>query len=179
MSQLDVGDTSHKTFELMIRPISKLRKCWAVKMHKSIKSTVRSFLPESAYGEFRPRIAQARGDDGANGDESLIAEDEDGELTSLAALPDEVAELGIAEPAYDEEEDLGDDADAAEHAAVVERELRRRARLAKAEPEPPPRPPRRRAVIVAHADRDSLMAAIVLARRPGYTGPGLPGTARR
>ena len=49
-----------------------------------------------------------------------------------------------------------------------ERELRRRARIAKAAPEvePPAAPqlPRRRAAFVAHADRDSLASAIVLAR---------------
>jgi hypothetical protein len=95
-------------------------------------------------------------------DEPQLAEDDDGQLSGLAELPEE-ATLVIAEPTYDEEEDPGDEADAVEHAATLERERRRLARLAKAEPEPP-KPPRRRAVILAHADRDSLVAAIVLAR---------------
>ena len=49
-----------------------------------------------------------------------------------------------------------------------EREQRRRARLAKGDPEPdvrpPPRPPRRRAALLAHADRESVAAAVLLAR---------------
>ncbi len=50
-----------------------------------------------------------------------------------------------------------------------ERERRRRARLAKVEPEPEEepqdtRPPRRRSVFLAHADRDSIAAALLIAR---------------
>src|SRR5690606_4284349 len=47
------------------------------------------------------------------------------------------------------------------------RAARRRARIAKAGPEvaaAPPRPPRRRAAFLAHADRESIAAAVLLAR---------------
>ena len=64
------------------------------------------------------------------------------------------------------------DGEADEDDWVAERAARKRARLANTEPEPEPEPesdepskaPRRRAAIVAHADRDSLVAAILLAR---------------
>jgi hypothetical protein len=73
----------------------------------------------------------------------------------------EALELGLEEEAGEEDE-LEDDR------LHRERELRRRARLAKAEPEPPPaapaRPPRRRTAFVTHADRESVVAAILLAR---------------
>jgi hypothetical protein len=66
-------------------------------------------------------------------------------------------------PQYDDEEDLGEEDDWAQ-----EREMRRRARLAKMVPEPQPEEPpkrrRRRSAIVAHADRDSVAAAVLLAR---------------
>lgn len=47
-----------------------------------------------------------------------------------------------------------------------EREARRRARIAKTDPvvAPPPRPPRRRAAFLVHADRESIGAALLLAR---------------
>ena len=71
-------------------------------------------------------------------------------------------------PSYDDEEEFSGEPLSDEDRERRERELRRRARIAKAAPEvePPPAPqlPRRRAAFVAHADRDSLAAAIVLAR---------------
>ncbi len=72
------------------------------------------------------------------------------------------------EPAYDDEEEFAGEAESERDRLHRERERRRRARIAKAAPEPQPeaapRPPRRRAAIVAHADRASLVAAILLAR---------------
>jgi hypothetical protein len=82
-------------------------------------------------------------------------------LAPLADVPDEADAL----PAYDDEEEIEE---AGEEDWRDERELRRRARIAKASPEPEPaqpqRQPRRRCAIVAHADRDSILAAVLLAR---------------
>jgi hypothetical protein len=84
-------------------------------------------------------------------------------LAPLADVPDEADAL----PAYDDEEEIEE---AGEEDWRDERELRRRARIAKASPEPEPEPaqpqrqPRRRCAIVAHADRDSILAAVLLAR---------------
>jgi len=93
------------------------------------------------------------------------AEDvESDELVPLAEVP-EVEEA--PEPSY-EDEDETDEGESPEEARIrQEREARRRARIAKTEPEPsapPPRPLRRRAAILAHADRDSIGAAVLLAR---------------
>jgi hypothetical protein len=72
----------------------------------------------------------------------------------------------VAEVAYDDE--AGDEGDAEEDRLRLEREARLRARIAKAAPAPEapeePRQPRRRVVFVSHADRDSLVATILLAR---------------
>lgn len=69
-------------------------------------------------------------------------------------------------PAYDDDEPV-EDGDEDLDRARLQREARRRAREAAAkapEPEEPARPPRRRAVFVAHADRDSVAATLLLAR---------------
>jgi hypothetical protein len=74
----------------------------------------------------------------------------------------EVAEIELPEYDDEEEEEGGE-----EGAARVEREKRRRARLEEVLAEVPkeiPKPPRRRAAIVVHADRDSIIAAVLLAR---------------
>jgi hypothetical protein len=98
---------------------------------------------------------------GADEEEDL----EDEELLVLAEVPDvpEVEEEA-AEPGFEEEEE---EEESPEDARLrQEREARRRARIAKVEPEvaPPPRPPRRRAAFLAHADRESIGAAVLLAR---------------
>jgi len=72
-----------------------------------------------------------------------------------------------AEPTYEDEEEPDEEESPEEARLRREREARRRARIAKTEPEPsapPPRAPRRRAAILAHADRDSIGAAVLLAR---------------
>ncbi len=96
--------------------------------------------------------------------------DEDDEmLVRLAAdAPEpEAEEAEEAEvPSYDDEEDAEEVDDEADRRRI-EREARRRARIAKVQPEPeaePAKPQRRRAAIVAHADRDSILAAVLLAR---------------
>jgi hypothetical protein len=118
----------------------------------------------------------------ASGDE---AEPELAEAPEPAELePDDVEDLGaglsplvedlpeIAEeetvPSYDDEEEFAGEPLSDDERESREREARRRARIAKAAPEvepaPAPQLPRRRAAFVAHADRDSIAAAIVLAR---------------
>ncbi|MEN8183779.1 MAG: hypothetical protein ABFS46_14725 [Myxococcota bacterium] len=82
-------------------------------------------------------------------DEELVAEEDDGSFVQLAPdAPD------LDEPAVvvydDEEEEAG--------AAPV------RVALPAPEPEAPARPLRRRTALVAHADRESLAAAVLLAR---------------
>jgi hypothetical protein len=129
----------------------------------------------------RRRRGRRRGRRGADGDEEAEAdrgaapEDRAGELldvdveddlsATLAPL-DEVPDEEAALEGYEEEEvEAGE---APEDDWAREREMRRRARLAKISPEPEPeepeRPHRRRAAIVAHSDRDSVAAAVLLAR---------------
>ena len=113
-------------------------------------------------GAARPPVVEAAeerddDDDGAELDESS--------LTQLAEVP----ELEVPEPVYEEEEgEEGEPESDEDRAMRREREQRRRARLAKGDPEPevrpPPRPPRRRAAVLAHADRESVAAAVLLAR---------------
>lgn len=72
------------------------------------------------------------------------------------------------EPVYDDEEEP-EEGDGEHERMRRERERRRRARIAKAapalEPAPAPRPPKpRRVALLAHADRDSVAAAVLLAR---------------
>ncbi|HEY8493066.1 MAG TPA: hypothetical protein VIN04_04185, partial [Myxococcota bacterium] len=120
-------------------------------------------------GRERPAPAALRDDLEAD------AEDlEDEELVALAELPEAeeleaavAASSAVAPGVEDEEEDEEDEDESPEEARLrEEREARRRARIAKAEPEPtpPPRPPRRRAAFLAHADRESIGAAVLLAR---------------
>jgi len=118
----------------------------------------------------RPREERARPAPVAQREEAREGEDEDDledeELVALAEVPDvpEIEEEGAAEPGFEDEEE---EEESPEEARLhQEREARRRARLAKVEPEvaPPPRPPRRRAAFLAHADRESIGAAVLLAR---------------
>jgi hypothetical protein len=142
-------------------------------------------------GRGRGRVRRgegAEGDGGSDGDvesstegerplppparerEPLESEEESDLGETLAPLAPDVPEfVEEPEPSYDDEEEGEEEADPERERMRRERELRRRARMAKAEPLPeparPPRPPRpRRAAIVAHADRDSLAAAALLAR---------------
>jgi hypothetical protein len=86
-------------------------------------------------------------------------------LVSLAEIP-EVEETPA--PTYDEEPQEEEEEESDEEARLrEEREARRRARIAKVEPEPPAPPtraPRRRAAFLAHADRESIAATLLLAR---------------
>jgi hypothetical protein len=99
-------------------------------------------------------------------DEDEIGDIElDGAIAALADVPD----LEVPEPLEEEDEDEEGEPETEEQRLLRrEREQRRRARLAKTEPEPeakpPPRPPRRRTAFLAHADRESVAAAVLLAR---------------
>jgi hypothetical protein len=101
---------------------------------------------------------------------ALIEPDDVEDLgTGLAPLAEDVPEIEEEPvPSYDDEEEFAGEPLSDDERERRERELRRRARIAKAAPEvepaPAPQLPRRRAAFVAHADRDSLAAAIVLAR---------------
>jgi hypothetical protein len=97
--------------------------------------------------------------------------DDDVELDDQIAELAEIPEIEAPEPTYDEDEEgeeEGGPEDDEGRRLRQEREQRRLARLAKGDPEaeaaPPPRPPRRRAAILAHADRESVAAAVLLAR---------------
>jgi hypothetical protein len=116
---------------------------------------------------------------GGEADDARAAEelDEDDEEALLALSPDapELEEAPLL-PAYDDEEEEDEDEEAAGSAADrtrLEREQRRLARLAKLEPEPARSEPeaeittslpRGRVAILAHADRQSIAAAVMLAR---------------
>jgi hypothetical protein len=110
--------------------------------------------------------SSAREDDDEDLDDLLADAVEEDLSATLAPL--EVEEVQEEEPArYEDEEDF-EEAEAGEDDWAQEREARRRARLAKIVPEPEPeepqKAPRRRAAILAHADRDAVAAAILLAR---------------
>ena len=107
-----------------------------------------------ARSESRKRPRRGGGDDDAAAVDPEAIDDEvevDDLDEILAPLPDDVSDLQLGdrqEPSYEDDE---------EPDAVAE--------VAVAEVQPTPaRVPRRRAAIVAHADRDSLIAAIMLAR---------------
>jgi hypothetical protein len=127
--------------------------------------------PEAA-GRARPEERERREEPGE--EEALDDLDLSG---TLAPLDEDVPDLEAGpEASYDEDEEDEEPEEPEEveeesgpAGRLPEREARRRARLAKAAPEiepapQAPRPPRRRAAIVAHADRDSLIAALLLAR---------------
>jgi hypothetical protein len=127
-------------------------------------------------GDGRSRKQRSRGkggeasdeDEGEDAGEQEPAED----LTEiLAELPDDLPGIGAVTPVgYAEDDDGAADGAADESASpegnrTLERENRRLARKAKKEEiDEAPRQPRRRALIVSQADRDSLIAAILLAR---------------
>lgn len=96
-------------------------------------------------------------------------EEEGVELDAVMPELSEVPELETPEPVYEEEDGEEGEPESEQEALMRrEREQRRRARLAKGDPEPdvrpPPRPQRRRAALLAHADRESVAAAVLLAR---------------
>jgi hypothetical protein len=97
------------------------------------------------------------------------ADAEEGPSAGLVPLASELPEVEETLPSYDDDEEFQGEEREREEDWVRERELRRRARIAKASPEPlpveqPRRPPRRRSAIVVHADRDSVAAGVLLAR---------------
>ena len=103
----------------------------------------------------------ARDDDGEADDEEILA---------LSEAP-ELEETPL--PSYDDDEEDEEDAGSPADRTRLEREQRRLARLAKLDPEPAVAEavaevtaslPRGRAALLAHADRESIAAALLLAR---------------
>lgn len=119
-------------------------------------------------GRGREREAQERGTEASDQPAGEEEDLEDEELVALAEVPEvpEVEEDEVTEPGFEEDEEEEDEESPEAARLRQEREARRRARIAKAEPEikPAPRPPRRRAAFLAHADRESIGAAVLLAR---------------
>ncbi len=107
-----------------------------------------------------------RGERAKDGEAGAIEETTDDDETleeSLSELPDSIDE--VEDPKYDD-----DDGNEEEEgpSPSLEREKRRRQRqkdkASEEESPEPPKPVRRRVAIVAHADRDSVLAAVLLAR---------------
>jgi len=123
---------------------------------------------EAEEGTDRPQASQSRrakSDDAAASADSDVDDEDDGSLEGvLSKLPDELNDDNDVEvPQYEEDNDDDGEDDAVRN----EREKRRRQRQKKSIEEAPPEPPkpiRRRVAIVAHADRDSVLAAVLLAR---------------
>ena len=110
----------------------------------------------------RKRELAARDKNDSDDDDDVV--DDEGLESALSALPDEIeADDEVEVPKYeDDEEGEGED-----DAPSNQRELRRRQRQKKSLEEKvvePPKPVRRRVAIVAHADRDSVLSAVLLAR---------------
>ena len=136
----------------------------------------------------RPRRRRGRRGNGGGASAEPTSEERDVPAADVAADEDEVDALLGSGDALDPAatlDPMGDDAsaetdesavyadgEAEEDDWIAERAARKQARLANLEPDPEPEPesdepskaPRRRAAIVAHADRDSVTAAILLAR---------------
>ncbi|MDJ0864521.1 MAG: hypothetical protein QNK03_00335 [Myxococcota bacterium] len=97
-------------------------------------------------------------------------EEEDQIDRALEAMEADVPDFEeLPEASYDDEEEGEPETESDGDRWRREREARRRARIAKTQPEPEPatgssRPSRRRAALVAHADRESIGAAVLLAR---------------
>ena len=114
------------------------------------------------------RTARTSSGEAAEDDDDADDVDLDSDDDTLAPLAADAPDLddseALLEADGDEEEDESDagEEERASERARRERELRRRARSSKT-PEPPP-PPRRRAAFVAHADRVSVLTAVILAR---------------
>lgn len=95
----------------------------------------------------------------SSAEDDLVDADDLSEI--LARLPDDVPEFPTRSADYDDEEEVEDDGSGA---ARAERESRRRARRGSADEDDDRPAPRKRSAILVHADPDSLMAAILLAR---------------
>lgn len=122
--------------------------------------------PEPGDAEERaPRAVSERSED-----EALDDDDHDLVDEIVVLSPDAPEFIEEPAPAYEEDDEEADDADPEAERMHRERALRRRARVAKAAPPipveaPAPKPQRpKRIAILAHADRDSVAAAVLLAR---------------
>ena len=131
----------------------------------------------------RPR-GRRRGSDRGKSEESEDAEQSDvrrelasdvdeGELDEISMLSEPIAELEgveeVVEPSYDDDDEVDEERDPQRDRLANEREKRRLAQLSASapeaeEPQPERKAPRRRAAVVVHADHDSVLAAVLLAR---------------
>ncbi|MDH3212599.1 MAG: hypothetical protein OEM05_08950 [Myxococcales bacterium] len=117
---------------------------------------------EAAHDRDREDQEEDRREEAEPEDSELLAvADADDLAEILAPIDSEVQEQEEEiEPSYDDEE-AGEEGE-------TEEDRPHRVQRAKPDPQPvpaePPRPPRRRTAFVAHADRQSLVAAILLAR---------------
>jgi hypothetical protein len=93
-------------------------------------------------------------------EEDLVDADDLSEI--LARLADDVPDFEGGEVKYDDEEEVEDDGNSA--SASAQRESRRRARRGEDGDDEGRPQPRRRSAILVHADPDSLLAAVLLAR---------------
>jgi hypothetical protein len=112
--------------------------------------------------------ARTRGEAPRESPPSVVRESDDGEELvdddeDIVQLADDAPDLEDSVDLRYEDQESEEEGDQEADRARAQRELRRRARAAKAEPEPP-KPPRRRAAFVAHADRMSVLTAVLLAR---------------
>ncbi len=102
-------------------------------------------------------------------DVEALLEEEEGDLTAtLAPIDEDAPDPEEAASRYEEDEEGEASEESAEEVDPLAREraARREARLSNVEPEPQeaPRLPRGRAALVAQADRNSVVAAVLLAR---------------
>jgi hypothetical protein len=123
-------------------------------------------VPGGAEGEASDpeRAPRSAGDE--EGDADVV--DLDDSDASLALLSEDAPDFDevVPEPSYDVD-DIDEEGDSEDDRRHIEREKRRLARQARAVAQEAPAqrpPPRRRAAIVAHADRDSVLSAVLLAR---------------
>jgi hypothetical protein len=123
----------------------------------------------------RARGPSEESDDGeqSDGRPELASEVDEGELDGTSMLSEPISELeGVDEvvpPSYDDDDEVDGESDPQQDRLAIEREKRRLARLPASapeaeEPQPERKAPRRRAAVVVHADHDSVLAAVLLAR---------------
>jgi len=118
----------------------------------------------------RPDPSRAKSADADNAqDESAESEEFGEDLTEvLSEIPEDLPALQATKEAGYQAEDLEESGDGEDRDRQRDRDARRAARKSEVAELPvavePPRPPRRRAVIVAAADRDAVTTAVLLAR---------------
>ena len=130
----------------------------------------RSAPDSDGPGGSRQESSRAKSADTENAEDDAADSEEFGEdLTEvLSEIPDDLPVLQASKEANYQAEDVDEGGDGEDRDRQRERDVRRAARKSEVAELPvavePPRPPRRRAVIVAAADRDAVTSAVLLAR---------------